>query len=140
MERLTAAKLTICRSCRYTLGGVYLARYDDSPAGTFDEVCRSQPWGQIQECSSVSSSCKDSGAEYEQQFTLSWLATSAVALVSTSSCNGHHCVAACHAVCYDGRTGLEPPDILRLGSSGLRQQQRSQRPRHQVRWTAVTAR
>jgi hypothetical protein len=23
---------------RYTLGGVYLARYEDSPAGTFDEV------------------------------------------------------------------------------------------------------
>lgn len=24
--------------CRYTLGGFYLARYDDSPAGAFDEL------------------------------------------------------------------------------------------------------
>jgi hypothetical protein len=26
--------------CRYTLGGFYLARYDESPAGRFDEVGR----------------------------------------------------------------------------------------------------
>ena len=24
--------------CRYTLGGFYLARYDDSPVGAFEEV------------------------------------------------------------------------------------------------------
>jgi hypothetical protein len=24
--------------CRWTLGGVYLARYEDSPVGAFDEV------------------------------------------------------------------------------------------------------
>ena len=24
--------------CRYTLGGFYLAKYDSSPAGVFDEV------------------------------------------------------------------------------------------------------
>ena len=28
---------------RYTLGGLYLARYDDSPAGKFDEVGKLQP-------------------------------------------------------------------------------------------------
>ncbi len=28
------------RARRYTLGGFYLARYDDSPAGVFDEVRR----------------------------------------------------------------------------------------------------
>ena len=27
-------------SCRYTLGGFYLARYADSPVGQFDEVCQ----------------------------------------------------------------------------------------------------
>ncbi len=27
-----------CRAHRYTLGGFYLARYDDSPAGVFDEL------------------------------------------------------------------------------------------------------
>lgn len=27
-----------CLPCSYTLGGFYLARYDDSPVGQFDEV------------------------------------------------------------------------------------------------------
>ena len=28
--------------CRYTLGGFFLANYDDSPAGKFDEVLYSE--------------------------------------------------------------------------------------------------
>lgn len=36
---LDAAHATVLlHAPRYTLGGVYLARYDDSPAGSFDEV------------------------------------------------------------------------------------------------------
>lgn len=31
-------KVTDFTLCRYTLGGFFLASYDDSPAGIFDEV------------------------------------------------------------------------------------------------------
>ncbi len=31
-------KVTDFTLCRYTLGGFFLASYDDSPAGVFDEV------------------------------------------------------------------------------------------------------
>lgn len=31
-------KLNLFSPCRYTLGGFFLASYEDSPAGVFDEV------------------------------------------------------------------------------------------------------
>lgn len=43
--------------CRYTLGGVYLARYDDSPAGAFEEVGAAH-------LSSSSSSCRMLGSAH----------------------------------------------------------------------------
>ena len=33
-----ALTVFVARTPRYTLGGFYLARYDDSPAGSFNEV------------------------------------------------------------------------------------------------------
>lgn len=38
MRCCCVARLRRQRVNRYTLGGLYLARYDDSPAGAFDEV------------------------------------------------------------------------------------------------------
>lgn len=32
-------ELGLFAPCSYTLGGFFLASYDDSPAGAFDEVC-----------------------------------------------------------------------------------------------------
>lgn len=42
----------LCSTCRYTLGGVYLARYEDSPAGAFEEVSQ-QLQKQLQELQDV---------------------------------------------------------------------------------------
>lgn len=39
LPSLQLLSLTRSTSGRYTLGGLYFAQYDSSPAGRFDEVC-----------------------------------------------------------------------------------------------------
>jgi hypothetical protein len=90
--------------CSYTLGGIYLARYDDSPAGAFDEA-RARALARGSVC--------------------------ARALTAASRKTLRRSVTAFATAGGAGGPRLEPARLLRLGRTRVRQQRRRAAPRSQ---------
>lgn len=104
--------------CRYTLGGFYLARYEDSPAGTFDEVRRGTARGRMLSMQEQPRTQRGKG----------WL----FALL-----HPNHAMPISAADGGHGGSGMEPAHLLCVGGARVCKQPGGPRPRRAPRGAAL---